>query len=139
MVVLPIAQLNEVRNLPENQVSFMKDVIQMFAGEHTGIGIAPPETIQTIKVDLTRHIASTLDDLQEEIVYGFDKEFGKCEEWTAFPLYSKVLRVVALLSSRVFVCSCFAFPDLKLINPGWTSSQQRRRMAQRIDQLYIEM
>lgn len=81
----------------------MKDVYNTFAGKHTGIGVAPPEAIQTIKIDLTRHIASTLDDLQEEIDYAFDKEFGKCEDWTAFPVYSKVLRVVALLSGRVFV------------------------------------
>lgn len=84
----------------------MKDVVFMFAGEHTGIGVAPPETIQAVKVDLTRHIASTLDDLQDEVVYGFDKEFGSCDDWTAFPLYSKILRIVALLSSRVFVSGC---------------------------------
>jgi hypothetical protein len=82
----------------------MKDVEYMFAGEHTGIGVAPPEAFQAVKIDLTRHIASTLDDLQDEVLYGFEKEFGECKAWTAFPLYSKVLRVVALLSSRVFVC-----------------------------------
>jgi hypothetical protein len=95
--------INEVRNLPESKASFMKDVRRNFSAKHTGIGTEGPEVVQSVKIDLTRHIASTLDDLQEEIRYGFDKEFGPCEDWTPIQLYGKLTRIVALLSGRVFV------------------------------------
>jgi hypothetical protein len=103
MVVLPMSSLDEVRNLPENKVSFVKEVYRMFLGRYTGIGHDSPALIKAVKGDLTRHIASTLKALQDEMRYGLDKEFGLCEDWTSVNLYSKLLRIVALLSGRVFV------------------------------------
>lgn len=81
----------------------MRDVRRNFSSKHTGIGTEGREVVQAIKVDLTRNIANTLDDLQEEIKYGFDKEFGPCEDWTPVHLYEKLVNIVALLSGRVFV------------------------------------
>jgi hypothetical protein len=81
----------------------MKDVRRAFSAKHTGIGTEGPEMVQSVKNDLTRHIASTLDVLQDEIRYGFDKELGPCEDWMPIPLYAKMARIVALLSGRVFV------------------------------------
>jgi hypothetical protein len=103
LVILPISVINEVRNLPENKASFSKDIRRDFSSKHTGIGTEGPEVVQSVKIDLTRHVASTLDDLQEEIRYGFDKELGPCENWTPIAVYSKMTRIVALLSGRVFV------------------------------------
>jgi len=81
----------------------MKDVKRMFAGEHTGVGATPPEVINAVKVDVTRHLANLLNGLQEEIRYAFDKELGPCEDWTAIKLYERLTPVVALLSGLVFV------------------------------------
>lgn len=104
LVILPISVIDEVRNLPENKASFIKDIRRSFSSKHTGIGKETgPELIQAVKIDLTRHIASTLDDLQDEIRYGFYKELGSCKDWTPIPLYHKITRIVALLSGRVFV------------------------------------
>ena len=75
----------------------------MFLVKHTGIGDFRPEVLNTIQIDLPRHIASTTEGLQDEVRYAFDKEFGDCQEWTSFHLYAKLLRIVALLSGRVFV------------------------------------
>lgn len=103
LVILPISTLDEFRNLPEDKVSFHKVVQDMFLVKHTGIGDFRPELLRTIQSDLPRHISSTTDGLQDEIRYAFDKEFGDCKEWTSFSAYSKMLRIVALLSGRVFV------------------------------------
>ncbi|CZT48683.1 related to ent-kaurene oxidase [Rhynchosporium secalis] len=67
------------------------------------VGDDAHEVLQAVKIDLTRNLASTLDDMQEEIKYGLDKELGPCEDWTSFRVYGKVARLVALLSGRVFV------------------------------------
>ncbi|KAG4437762.1 hypothetical protein IFR05_006747 [Cadophora sp. M221] len=103
LVILPISVIDEVRNLPENKASFMQDVQISMAYKQTDIGGQGPEVNQAVKIDLTRHIASTLNDLQEEIQYGFDKEFGPCQDWTPISVYGKMARIVALLSGRVFV------------------------------------
>jgi hypothetical protein len=95
--------MNEVRNLPEKKVTFMGEVRRIFVAKHTGVGVERPEVTAAVKVDLTRHIASTLDGLQDEIKYALDKEFGRCEDWTSIKLYGQLARVVALLSGRVFV------------------------------------
>ena len=103
IVILPITVLDEVRNLPENMVTFNGEIRRIFAGRHTGFGDARPELTAAVKVDLTRNIASTLDGLQDEIKYALDKEFGSCDDWTSIQVYGKIARIVALLSGRVFV------------------------------------
>ena len=103
LVVLPISTLDEFRNLPEEKVSFHKLIQDIFLVKHTGIGNFKPEVLRSVTHDLPRHIASTTDGLQDEIRYAYDKEFGVCKEWTSFDLYAKMLRIVALVSGRVFV------------------------------------
>ncbi|OBT50098.1 hypothetical protein VE04_09711 [Pseudogymnoascus sp. 24MN13] len=103
MVILPHACVNEVKSLPENKVSFMKDVQHMFTGKVTGIGEESHEILSAVKIDLTRHLASVLDGLQDETRYAINSEFGPCEDWTPQPVYFKLTRIVALLSGRVFV------------------------------------
>ena len=60
----------------------MKEIQRVFVAKHTSIGDPRPEVTQAVKIDLTRHIASTLDGLQDEIRYAFNKELGTCEDWT---------------------------------------------------------
>src|SRR5579862_9221448 len=103
MVVLPQSTLDEVRNLPENQVSFLQNVRKQFYAKHTGVGDTPPEVVKAIKFDLTRNLANLLDGLQDEVRYSFDKELGPCEDWTTIRLYGTLLRIVAILSSLIFV------------------------------------
>ncbi|KAM3081633.1 hypothetical protein ACMFMG_005087 [Clarireedia jacksonii] len=98
-----MSSLDEVRNLPESKASFGKEIYRMFLGRYTGIGNDSPVVIKTVRTDLTRHVASTLGALQDEMRYGLDKEFGPCEDWTSVNLYSKLLRIMALLGGRVFV------------------------------------
>lgn len=102
-VILPASTLDEVRNLPENRVSFTKMMIKTMQTRYTGLIVENTELIKAVKVDLTRHITSTLDGLQDEIRYGFDKELGPCEDWTPVLLYFKLARIIALMSGRVFV------------------------------------
>lgn len=103
IVILPHSCVNEVKSLPESKVSFMKDVQHMFTHKVTGIGEESHEVISAVKIDLTRHLASVLDGLQDETRHAINSEFGPCEDWTALPVYFKLTRIVALLSGRVFV------------------------------------
>ncbi|KAH7006757.1 cytochrome P450 [Ilyonectria destructans] len=116
IVVLPIGIQDEVRNLPESRVSFTQEHQRNFFAQYTGIGDHRPEMIKAIRIDLTRHIASTLPALQEEVRFGFDKEFGDCKEWSPFPVYLKVLRIVALMNGRIFSTISYTIDCVKARN-----------------------
>lgn len=103
VVVLPKSTLDEIRNLPEHQASFNKMVRKVMHSKYTNFGADHVELISAVKVDLTRHINSYLDGLQDELRYGLDKELGPCEDWTSVHLYYQLTRIVAFLSGRVFV------------------------------------
>ncbi|KAF5871451.1 putative cytochrome p450 monooxygenase protein [Botrytis fragariae] len=103
MVVLPHCTNDEVRLLPEEKVSFHKEIERIFLTAHTKFGRNAPAVVKTVKTDLTRHVASTAGPLQDELHFALDTEFGPCESWTKVVLLQKVLRIVALISGRVFV------------------------------------
>lgn len=75
----------------------------MFYAKYTGINNNAPALFGILKGELTRHVASTIDALQDELRYAISKEFGSGETWTKVVLYEKLLHIVALLSGRVFV------------------------------------
>ncbi|KAB8291536.1 hypothetical protein EYC80_006337 [Monilinia laxa] len=102
-LILPLSTHSEVRNLPENKASFAEVMRRMFHAKYTGMGNDSPAMIKAVKLDLTRHVASTMDALQDEMRYALDQELGTCEDWTKVVLYQKLLRIVALLSGRIFV------------------------------------
>ena len=102
-MILPLQTIDEIRNLPEEQVSFQKTIAQDFSVRHTGIGKKDSQLITAVKVDLTRNVAKTLGPLQDEVRYAFNKELGPGEDWTPVYMYSTMARIVALLSGRVFV------------------------------------
>jgi len=98
-----MAFFQEAIHAPESQISFMKDVYDSFQGKYTHVGILNPAIIMSIRSDLTKNIPRILALIQNESRHAFDKELGNPTEWKAIPLYAKMLRIVALLSGRVFV------------------------------------
>jgi hypothetical protein len=71
-------------------------------GKYTGLTINDT-LVQSVKVDLTKNAPQILDELQEEVGYSIRKHIGECADWTEYPLYDKLLHLVALLSGRIFV------------------------------------
>jgi gliotoxin biosynthesis cytochrome P450 monooxygenase len=102
-VILPNNLLNEIKNMPDDQISFRKATYAILLGKYTSIGTHHPQVTEAIKVDLTRNIAKTLASLQDEVVFAVQKEFGVCDDWTAVNVYHSLLNTVARISARVFV------------------------------------
>jgi len=94
---------NEVVHAPDEEISFNKAVHDAFLGAHTGIGRDNPPVINAIRRDLTKDISNILSLLREEAEYAIKQELGDPPDWTAIHLYTKLLRIVAYLSGRVFV------------------------------------
>lgn len=102
-VVLPNSMLEFTKNLTENTISMHEDAMKRMHGKYTGIGSDHPQAIAAVGNELTRNISRTLSELQNEVIYAFDTEVGECSEWTEFPVYGKLLRIIALVAGRVFV------------------------------------
>ncbi|KAL3417887.1 hypothetical protein PVAG01_10897 [Phlyctema vagabunda] len=102
-VILPPRYIDEVKSLPESKISFVASVTDKFAGEYTSLGPIQQPLINSVRVDLTRSISATLEGLQNEAEFAFPEVLGPCEEWTSVHMYSKVLRIIAFLSGRIFV------------------------------------
>jgi len=96
--------LSEIKSLPESTLSFHGAFYNRFQGKYIGISSDQNSTlVQSVKVDLTRNISNVLSLLQEEMKYAAQDAIGPCEDWTPIPIYTKLLRIVALISGRVFV------------------------------------
>lgn len=79
---------------------------ELFMGHWTDFGSENDGALtRTVRQDLTKSIGAILPLLQDELKYAFEKELGNSTEWHAIPLLSVLLRMVALLSGRVFVGS----------------------------------
>ncbi|KAF7926147.1 uncharacterized protein EAE98_006442 [Botrytis deweyae] len=102
-VILPLSMHDELRSLPEKKVSFQREIYRMFLGRHSSIGEDTVPITKAVKTDLNRHVASSLESLQEESRFALDKELGTCKNWTQVAVHGKNLKIVALLSGSVFV------------------------------------
>ncbi|TVY85229.1 Cytochrome P450 monooxygenase ataF [Lachnellula suecica] len=96
--------MTEVRNLPEEKISFKQHTFEKFLGKYTGIGSTEhPEAINAIRLDLTRNLGKLLGDLQDEVKFCFNKEIGSTPDWKQITVYPTVVQIVAGLSARAFV------------------------------------
>ena len=102
-LILPEKYLDEVKSLPESKLSFANSVFHRMAGKYTNLGEHDDRFVNSIKIDLTRNIARTLAGLQDEADFAIPSYIGACEDWTTVVIYSQLLRIVALLSGRIFV------------------------------------
>jgi gliotoxin biosynthesis cytochrome P450 monooxygenase len=95
--------LEEVKNLPDDLLSFRKAVYKQMLGRYTSIGAHHPHVIEAIKLDLTQNLSKMLSGLQDEVTFAVDTEFGVCDGWTAVKVSGKLVKAVARISARVFV------------------------------------
>ncbi|KAK5957437.1 hypothetical protein OHC33_001811 [Knufia fluminis] len=104
IVMLPPKLINEVKNLPEDKVSFSREIYERFNGRWTGVGKISEGFVQTIGRDLTRHTGRVISDMVSEFGdYIMPVELGNSKDWVAFAALPKCLRIVALITGRSFI------------------------------------
>ncbi|KIX09575.1 uncharacterized protein Z518_00655 [Rhinocladiella mackenziei CBS 650.93] len=103
IIVLPISAVEEIKRLPESQISLRKHHYEVFQGQYTKFGTDTDELDAAIRIDLTRRVDKILLAFQDEVEYAFSVAVGTAETPTAVTVYPRMLKVIALLSSRVFV------------------------------------
>ena len=109
---MPHRYVDELKNRPRGDLSFTKANSDILLGKYTGIDEVNEQSIEVVGKDLTRHIPGLLGEVVEEVGYAFKREFGGGEGedgegeqggWKEVLLHEKVLRVVSMVSSRIFV------------------------------------
>lgn len=102
-LILPSQYLDEIKSLPEDQLSFKKEMYMRVAGKYSSLGLGSPAFYESIRKDLTRNTGSVLEELQKEAEFAIPYKLGPCNEWTELPMYATAVRIIAALSGRVFV------------------------------------
>ncbi|KAI8296096.1 Cytochrome P450 monooygenase 3 [Colletotrichum sp. SAR 10_98] len=102
-VILPMTLYQEVIHAAESEFSFGAELYDVFLGKYTHIGVDNPDVIGAVRVDLTRNLNGVLQPIQDEVRHGMEQLVGSSTEWQTFNLHKTILRMVGLMSGRVFV------------------------------------
>ncbi|KAK7686505.1 hypothetical protein QCA50_010103 [Cerrena zonata] len=98
--------IEEVRKLPDEQVSFAEAVDEFFQLRHTfGRDITSTHLhVDVIRNQLTRNISTIFEDFRDEIVAVFDDLIPATQDkWSSIATLPTMQTMVARVSSRVFV------------------------------------
>ncbi|KAF8702620.1 hypothetical protein AX14_014402 [Amanita brunnescens Koide BX004] len=116
--------LEEIRNAPEEYLSFHEALIQIMHMDVTiGPEIKTPFHINVIRNPFTQNIQPKFPDIQDEISTAFADYIhtGKGNEWIKVRVYSTMMDIVCRTSNRVFVGLPLARdPDFMTLNKEFT-------------------
>ena len=91
--------------MPEDKISLGMELYERQLGKYTLIGTVGRAHgfVSSVRTDLNRNLAATLPSLQAETEYAVQSSIGHCPDWKPKVLYPQALRMIALLTDRVFV------------------------------------
>lgn len=93
----------EVIHADDADFSFRAELYDIFLGRFTHIGENSRDVIDAVRLDLTRNLNGVLQPIQDEAAHTLAQLVPDSTEWTTLPLQQTVLRLVGLMSGRVFV------------------------------------
>ncbi|KAI1281074.1 cytochrome P450 monooxygenase [Xylaria sp. FL0933] len=95
--------LEELSSLPPGTIDFYKGAMKRMVGDYEWVKLGDPLGNHTVLKDLTQKFWGLLPELEEEISYALRTELPQCKDWTPVTIQPRILRIVALLTGRVFV------------------------------------
>ncbi|KAK6066365.1 cytochrome p450 monooxygenase [Seiridium cupressi] len=102
-IIIPMSMFKEAMHAPSKQLSFMRSIYTTFQGRYTYVGTDIDDIIHAIRSDLTKSISDILPLLQYETEYCLEHAIGEASTWRSVPAYATMVRMIAILSGRVFV------------------------------------
>ncbi|KAF9871834.1 hypothetical protein CkaCkLH20_10768 [Colletotrichum karsti] len=102
-VILPMNLHQEVIHADESEFSFGAELYDVFLGRYTHIGESNHDIIGAVRVDLTRNLNAVLQPIQDEMNHAIGQLVGDSGEWKTLNVHKTILRMVGLMSGRVFV------------------------------------
>ncbi|KAI1319567.1 cytochrome P450 [Xylariaceae sp. FL0255] len=106
ILVVPNRYLDELRSMPDDQVSAMDAHVKNISGKYAGGSILLEGDLpsRVITQHLTPGLSGATPLMKGELDYALDVEFPDCQnEWVNVSIYELLLRVVARVSARILV------------------------------------
>ncbi|KAK4141456.1 uncharacterized protein C8A04DRAFT_39069 [Dichotomopilus funicola] len=103
VIVIPNNFLGELRKLPDDVVSFDDAISQSMHAKYTKLPLGETLVPHTIKTSLTPSLARLNPAIAEEVEDSIRNELPPCDDWTPININRKLLRIVALVSGRIFI------------------------------------
>lgn len=124
IVLLPASETQHIVDQPDAVLDMPQPMIQGLQFKYTvrnQIILHEPLHQKIVTGDLTHQISNLIPDMLEEVVWGFDKQWGGSDttssEFKDVPVFDTMRRIVGSVSNRVFV----GLPtgrDPKLVDAG---------------------
>ncbi|UKZ45852.1 hypothetical protein TrVGV298_000045 [Trichoderma virens] len=102
-VVYPSKQFDEIKRLPESQVSSLEYLREAFHATWSGIPRHSEEMMKAVSVDLARAIPSLVHQRQQDCASSCEAAIGSCVEWKEISLYAISQKIVVSTNSSAFV------------------------------------
>ncbi|KAL2263955.1 hypothetical protein VTK26DRAFT_3949 [Humicola hyalothermophila] len=103
VIVVPPKYLAELRKLPDDVVSFDDAIAQRMHAKYTKLIVGQDLIPHTIKTSLTPSLVRLNPSISEEVLDSLKQTLPPCDDWTPVNINQKLLRIVALVSGRVFI------------------------------------
>ncbi|ROT43005.1 cytochrome P450 [Sodiomyces alkalinus F11] len=104
-IVISTKFVNELRNLPDDVLSFDKAVSETMQAKYTRLQTEVPALAHTVKASLTPALPRLNASVADEVVEAMRQELPQTSDWTEVNINYKLLRIVAMASGRVFIGS----------------------------------
>ncbi|KAK8066512.1 cytochrome P450 [Apiospora hydei] len=103
-IVVPLEALEELRGMPDNIVNNIIGLSREIETKYTGLdGENSAFAAHMVRSDLTRSLNRINPELAAEVERTVREELGPCDDWTPQMAFNPLLRVVAIVSGRVFL------------------------------------
>ncbi|KAK7953824.1 Cytochrome P450 monooxygenase ATR2 [Apiospora saccharicola] len=102
-LIVPPEALEELRNMPDdvvnNSIGLSLEVESKYTGLVTDSGFAA----HMVRSDLTRNLNRINPGLAAEAEQTVEEVLGPCDDWTSQVAFTQLLRIVAIVSGRIFL------------------------------------
>lgn len=117
ILILPRSHIDELRNMPERNLSAMEAHLKNMVGKYTIGNMHMMRTSdlhrRALQRKLTPSLGTLIPSLKSELEHAIDVDVPKAKDWTPIRINELTVAVVARVSARVFVG-----PEL-CRNPEW--------------------
>ncbi|KAF6833650.1 ent-kaurene oxidase [Colletotrichum plurivorum] len=102
-VVIPPKFVPELKKLPDTVLGFQEATDEAINNQYLDIPTDTSVLAHTVKTSLISALARLSPAIASEVVHAIDTELPSSQDWTEVPINSKLFRIVAKASGRVFV------------------------------------
>ncbi|KAF9876376.1 cytochrome P450 [Colletotrichum karsti] len=102
-VCVPPKYLPDLKKLPDDVLSFNKAIDESMQVKYTKVETDTPLVVHTVRASLTPALPRLNATIADEVVESMRLELPQSNEWTEVNINSKLLRIIAMASGRVFI------------------------------------